>query len=64
MQQRLEQGTFHVLRDPRAREKEKQVIAFLALEASQSNGSYYRLVVGVKIPSRIAAMLILLGRLF
>jgi len=40
------------------------VIAFLALEASQSNGSYYRLVVGVKIPSRIASMLILLGRLF
>jgi len=40
------------------------VFAFLALEASQSNGSYYRLVVGVKIPPRIASMLILLGRLF
>ena len=40
------------------------MIAFLALEASQSNGSCYRLVIGVKIPSRIASMLILLGRLF
>jgi hypothetical protein len=40
------------------------VIAFLALEASRSNGSYYRLVLGVKIPSRLASMMMLLGRLF
>jgi hypothetical protein len=51
-------------RDPRAREKEKQVIAFLALEASKSNGSYYRLVLGVKIPPRVASVIMLLARLF
>lgn len=41
-----------------------QVIAFLALEASQSNGSYYRLVLGVKIHPRVASMMMLLARLF
>ena len=40
------------------------MIAFLALEASQSNGRTYRLAIGWVIHPRVASMIALVGRLF
>jgi hypothetical protein len=41
-----------------------QVIAFLTLEASQSNGRTYRLAIGWAIHPQVASMMALIVRLF
>jgi len=37
---------------------------FLAFEASQPNGAYYRLAIGVYLPQRLVSMVAAIGRLF
>jgi hypothetical protein len=44
--------------------KEKAMLAFLSLEASQPGRRCYRLALGVFIPSGLASVVLMLSRLF
>jgi hypothetical protein len=47
-----------------AQETENTMSVFLLLEASQPNGSTYRLGIGCSLHPRLASMIALLARLF